>query len=258
MPIERKVFLLNDSYKYLSMAYDELMLDVDYDKWADYVDYLIKDQEKNALNIYEAGCGTGAISVRLAKKGYKMLCSDISEEMLEKAAQNARNTGVNINFILQDMRKASCSGYRDAVIACCDAVNYLVSNNDLNEFLKSAYNMLCEDGIILFDISSRYKLENIIGDNIFYEDNENTTYFWQNTFDNKTQCVTMDLTLFMSDGDVYKRFDEQHIQRAYTVLEITDMLSRTGFYDIKSYSFLTKHNTTSTDERIQFFALKKG
>ena len=246
------------SYSYLSNVYDDLMYDVDYDEWSDYIDSLLKNHKNTSQEIYEAGCGTGQISVRLAKKGHSMLSTDISEEMLEKASENARKHGVNIRIALQDMRNANCTGNRDAVIACCDAVNYLLTDKDLIDFFKSAHTILKEDGLLLFDISSEYKLEHILGNELFYEDGEETTYFLQSSFNNNTKCVKMELTLFVLNGDVYERYDEEHIQKAHSIKNITEILEKTGFDKIKAYRFLTQENAGSKDERIQFTALKKG
>ncbi len=247
-----------NSYKYLSDVYDELMLDVDYDQWAQYINKLLVKHRGNRLNIFEAGCGTGSISLKMFSYGHRIISTDISAEMLEIASENARKTGADINFIQQDMRRLSCTGKKDAVLACCDAVNYLTDDSDALDFFSSAFDILLPGGILLFDISSFYKLKYTIGNELFFEDGDETTYFWQNSFDESRNCVKMELTLFISDGDVYRRFDETHIQRAYTVDELNCLLRKAGFSDISAYTFLTENPAEKTDDRIQFAAIKKG
>ena len=67
--------------------YDPLMKDVDYDSWAE---YLLRFLGAEKLRVTDCACGTGAVSIPLAKRGYKVTGLDASEEMLRIAAENAR------------------------------------------------------------------------------------------------------------------------------------------------------------------------
>lgn len=246
-------------YQYMADIYDELMYDVNYDEWADYIGRLLEKHSGSGSSIFEAGCGTGSISVRLAGQGYKITASDVSPEMLNIACENARKSGANIKFILQDMRELTSTVKKDAVIACCDVVNYLTEDGDLERFFKAAYDILTPGGTLLFDISSYDKIKNTLGNELFFEDGDNVTYLWQNSFDDEFDCVKMDIIMFVRSADgKYARFDETHTQRAYKIEEICSALRKTGFKDISAYSFLTEDEAGDTDERIQFAASGKG
>ncbi len=248
---------MSESYEYLSQVYDALMYDADYDSWADYIGGLLEKYKGGGIRVIDAACGTGNISLRLKRMGFDIYASDISGEMLGVASEKARKAGLKLTFCLQDMRSLSFPP-ADAVTACCDAVNYLVGEDDARSFFRSAYNALKPGGLLLFDVSSMHKLRDILGDELFYEDGDDITYLWQNSFDESTKRVTMDVTLFIRDGGVYKRYDETHLQRAYTAQEITSLLSECGFNNIRAYSFLSEAPCTDDDERIQFAAIKGG
>jgi len=49
--------------------------------------------------ILDAGCGTGHQAAALARKGYRVVGADISEEMLEVARRNARAVGADVQFV---------------------------------------------------------------------------------------------------------------------------------------------------------------
>ncbi len=240
------------AYTHLSAIYDLFMSDVNTEDWVSYIDKIIKNCGQNTGRIVEVACGTGRISIPLKKAGYNMACCDSSSQMLNIAQENARKSGLNIPFIKQDMRKLEM-GICSAVLSCCDGINYLTSETDALAFFKSAFSSLRAGGILLFDISSEYKYKNIIGNNIFYEDTDDVTYFWQNSFN--SPLLNMDITVFTRSGEFYSRTDEAHTQRCWTCSQLTLLLQDAGFTDIRFYEFGTFLPPQSCD-RIQFVATK--
>ena len=247
---------MNNSYKSLASVYDSLMYDIDYDAWADYLAGLLKKHARENARVLEAACGTGNLSLRLSKRGFDIAATDLSEEMLSVAADKARKAGSSIPFARQDMRELS-SAPKHAVIACCDGVNYLTDDDALRDFFRAAYNCLKKSGVLLFDISSHHKLSNILGNDFFYEDGPFTTYFWKNKFDPEKETVQMQLTFFLREGEIYRRSDETHLQKAHRAEHLLALLKECGFAEAHAYSFLTEDPCTETDERIQFVAIKK-
>ena len=240
------------SYNILSKFYDRLMTDVNYDAWCDFI------IEKTNLNknsiIVDAACGTGAIALRLAKHGARVIGVDNSDEMLAVASQNARNSGVNVSFSSMDISNMNFHKPVDAICCVCDGVNY-ISEKSVHSFIKSAYNALTEKGTLIFDISSEYKLRTILGDNLFFEDYDDVTYMWQNTVKNKT--VDMDLCFFVKQlNGSYIRYDEQHTQYIHKYDDIYKELSLCGFSKINAYDCYSTNSLSSNTERITFVATK--
>jgi hypothetical protein len=128
----------------------------------------------------------------------------------------------------------------------------------VSAFFSSAYAALKPGGILLFDVSSAYKLERILDGRTFGEDCDACTYLWQNTFDPLTRLLEMNLAFFTPDDDGrYIRFDETHIQRAHTIKELTDALKKTGFSDIMAFDAFTGQPPADNAERIQMIARKE-
>lgn len=155
--------------------YDPLMKDVDYDSWAE---YLLRFMGAEKLRVTDCACGTGEITLRLARAGHIMTGVDISGDMLRIASEKARRAALKIPFVEQDMRKLALHRPQDAIICACDGVNYLDSLNAAEEFFEAANAALKVGGLLLFDISSQYKLENILGCNTFAEDEQGGAYIW--------------------------------------------------------------------------------
>lgn len=244
-----------ESYTALADFYDALMGDIDYDSWASYLHVLFKKAGREVRRVGEAACGTGNLTLRLKALGYDIIGTDQSEQMLAVAARKAREAGVSVLLSRQDMRELQLPKV-DAVIAACDGVNYL-SGNALPSFFAAAANCLKPGGALLFDMSSRYKLEQKIGDNLFFEDGETLTYFWRNALDAKKACVDMELTFFRqaSDGR-YEREDEAQRQYWHEQGAVLRQLEAAGFC-AEAYEFGTQQPPGSRCERIQFFAIKR-
>ena len=249
---------MTQAYDEFAAYYDRLMADVDYDAWAGYLAGLLREggvlPEQTVL---DCACGTGEITIRLHKAGYRMTGADISERMLELAQQKARKAGAKIAFVRQAMQELCVHKPVSAITCACDGVNYLLTLNDVSQFFSGANRALKEGGLLLFDISSAYKLEKILGGQTFGEDEQDCTYLWQNCFDEQSSLLEMRLAFFTPDGKgAYNRFDERHVQRAHTQQELTALLEQTGFSVEGVYDAFTRNPALEQSERIQFVARK--
>lgn len=242
-------------YGRFAQYYDAMMHDVDREAWADYLDGFLK--EADAHDVMDCACGTGAMTVALHKLGYHVIGNDASPDMLMKARENAFKEGCkSIIYICEDMRRLAIHKPIDALISVCDGVNYLTALEDVDAFFKHAYDCLKPNGILLFDISSNYKIRTILGNNTFTEETDDYAYIWKNAYDPLTKLCEMDLTCFVKEGEHYDRFSETHIQRAHSVAELTNLLEAAGFVDIVALHAFTREAAHGNSERIQFVARK--
>lgn len=241
-------------YGDFAFVYDALMRDVDHDGWADYAAGFIP----GGASVLECACGTGEMSLRLARRGFSVTACDVSESMLMVAAEKQREQGMfkaELKFFRTDMRSLPSGKKYGCVAAFCDGVNYLTSREDVKRFFSSAHSVLKEGGVLIFDISSRFKLENVLGNNTFADDGRELAYMWQNAYDPESKLIEMKLSFFINRNGLYERIDETHIQRAHSVREITSWLRETGF-EPEAFGFMTHEPPKETDERIQFIARK--
>jgi len=92
--------------------------------------------------ILDAACGIGTQTLGLAELGYHLTASDISSAAIERAGEEVRLRGLDINFRIADMRQLWSSHQRqfDLVIACDNAIPHLLSDADilcaLEQFLR--------------------------------------------------------------------------------------------------------------------------
>ena len=211
-----------NSYTKFAHLYDALMnSDVDYEKWADYIENLFDKYGKNPNLVCDLACGTGNITLPLAKRGYDMIGVDRSFDMLSIAREKAQDMGLETMFLEQDLKKLDLYGSCDAFLCMIDGFNYILNPQSLYKIAKRIKTCFLEpDGIFIFDLSSAYKLGNYIGNTTFVHDGDDVFYVWENKYYENTKMCEMYLNFFVKSGKAYKRFGERHLQHAYTEEEI--------------------------------------
>ncbi|QCX32947.1 class I SAM-dependent methyltransferase [Caloramator sp. E03] len=242
-----------EQYTALSKIYDD-MIDIDYDKWMRFVENYFSWSLKNK-NILELACGTGNMTLRLKEKGCNITAFDISEDMLSIAEEKARINRQKINFLKQDIRSFNIDKKFDYIFCFCDGYNYVIEDDDIIKSFNNVYKHLMPNGYFLFDISTSYKLKNIIANNTFTLNEEKLCYIWDNYLDG--DILEMYITFFIKEGALYKRFDERHIQKAYEVDKIMHYLSIIGFKDIKIFDDYTLSDIKNDSLRAVIIAKKE-
>ncbi len=243
------------SYSSFAYIYDSLTTDVEYEKRADYLEELFKKHFKGKPElICELGCGTGTMCNILSDRGYDMIGIDMSESMLDVAMQ--KSVGKNILYLNQDMREFELYGTVDVIICLLDSFNYITDTKDLEHIFALCKNYLNEGGLLIFDINTKYKFENVLSENTYTYDTDEIFYVWENSYDNETKLCEFFLTFFVEDDGKYERIDEYHVERCYEDNEILNALEKAGLVDVKKYGDMSLEMPKNDEERV-FYLVKK-
>lgn len=237
-------FALADWFEYLNS-------DCDYEKWSQYLHSQLKELGILQGVGLDIGCGSGYFTRAFSKLGYKMTGFDISENMLSKAQTLSQKEGVNPNYILCDILKLKTFERADFALCINDCLNYIPTQK-LTAAFKKVYASLKKGGAFLFDISSEFKLREIIGNNTFCEDREEVAYIWFNKlFQDR---VEMEFTLFAKRPDgAFDRGDEKHTQYIHSEENVKSALEQAGF-TLKKICGAFGDNSDKT--RVNFVAVK--
>lgn len=245
-------------YRDFAYSYDRLMWDVDYEQWADYIVRIFGKFGASPELIADLGCGTGSFCTAMAGHGYEMIGIDMSADMLSCARQKALDSGADILYLNQDMTSFELYGTVDVITCLMDSVNYVTYKKDLQRLFKLVRNYLNPGGLFIFDINSTYKFERILSNNAFFETGSDVSYIWQNNYEKSKRLCRFDLTFFVREGELYRRFDEIHYERCYEAGELTDMLASAGLSVCASYDALKFRKPSPKSERIFFICKKEG
>lgn len=251
-----------EAYTDFAQVYDELMDETPYEKWSQNITNVLAEYNICDGLVLELGCGTGSITELLASKGYDMIGVDASEEMLNIANDKRIESGHDILYLNQDMRTFELYGTVRAVVSVCDSLNYLLEDEDIIECFKLVNNYLDPKGIFFFDFNTRYKYENVIGNTVIAENREDCSFIWENYYDPEEMINEYDLTIFVKedseDEDIFRRFQEVHYQRGYTLDEMKEFIEKAGLVFIKAYDADTLGDVTAESERVYCVAQELG
>ena len=244
-----------EAYTGFAEVYDTFMDNIPYGEWCRYLTGLLKKYGVEDGLVLDLGCGTGSVTELLSEKGYDMIGVDNSEDMLQIAMDKRAASGRDILYLLQDMRDFELYGTVAAVVSICDCMNYILEYDDLVEVFSLVNNYLDPEGIFIFDLNTIYKYENVLGESTIAEDREESSFIWENYFDEESAVNEYDLTLYIrEDGATYRRFEEVHYQRAYDLKTIGRLLADAGMELTAAYDAFTKEPVRDDSERIYVVA----
>lgn len=213
------------AYSALSGFYDRLMTDYNYSEMLGFILSEIGVKGKCGLSLAD---GTGKASIALSKAGAKMTASDFSPDMLREAMENAKAAGQSIIYTLGDLNAFTPFKAYDFIVAVCDGLNYLLPENR-GEFFLAAYRSLVPGGKFIFDISSGYKLAEVLNNNTFFLDEDDLAYIFSNRFDKKAGKIDMSVTLFAREGDLFRRYEDDSAQYIHGKDELISAADKAGF-----------------------------
>lgn len=212
-------------------------------------------QERNS--ILDLGCGTGTLTELLAEAGYDMIGIDNAPEMLQIAMDKREESGLDILYLLQDMREFELYGTVGAVISVCDSVNYLLEEDDLLQTFSLVNNYLYPGGIFIFDFNTVYKYAEVIGDTTIAENRDDCSFIWENYYHEEEEINEYDLTIFVKqEDDLFAKFHETHYQRGYTTEQMAALVEEAGMELLEMIDADTHLEVTDESERVYIVARK--
>jgi len=134
-----------------AFVYDFLYQDKDYEKECDFIEDVFAKYLGKVKTVLDLGCGTGGHALILAKRGYRIVGVDRSEEMLNIARSKSKDANLSINFIKGDITDINLKEKFDAVISMFAVMSYQTTNSAISGVCRVANNHLIPGGIFLFD-----------------------------------------------------------------------------------------------------------
>ena len=251
-----------EAYTSFAAVYDTFMDNIPYEEWKSYLKELLKEYGVQDGLVLDLGCGTGTMTELLAADGYDMIGVDNSEEMLEIAREKQIKSGHEILYLLQDMREFELYGTVKAVVSICDSMNYITEEEDLLEVFRLVNNYLDPRGIFIFDMNTKYKYEEILGENTIAENREDASFIWDNYYDEEEQINEYELALFIpeehKDEVLYRKYEEVHYQRAYDLEVVKGLLEQAGMEFVTVYDAFTRKAPGADSQRVYIIAREKG
>ena len=248
-----------DAYSSFAEVYDTFMDNVPYEEWAEYLAAILREYGIEDGLVLDLGCGTGSMTEKLAAKGYDMIGVDNSGEMLEIAMEKKEKSGWDILYLMQDMREFELYGTVRGVISACDSVNYITDEKELEQVFRLVNNYLDPKGIFIFDFNTEYKYREVLGNQTIAEDRDDCSFIWENYYYEDQQMNEYELTLFIKEEkELYRKYQELHLQRAYTLDVMKELIAWAGLEYVTAYDAYTMDPPHEKSERICVVAREQG
>jgi SAM-dependent methyltransferase len=142
---------MDSNYKVGDLIYDANIYDGMNANLADlqfYKRWLPKNKDARIL---ELCCGTGRLTLPIAKDRYNITGVDYTSSMLEQAKIKASEEGLVVEFIEADIRTLDLPNKYDLVFIPFNSIHHLYTNEDLFKAFNVVKNHLKEGGLFLFD-----------------------------------------------------------------------------------------------------------
>lgn len=226
----------------------------DYGAYADYTERVLKTYGSGSESlILDLACGTGRLTEALAERGYDMIGADISEEMLSVAASSAREKGLDILYLNQDMRSFELYGTVSAAVCTLDGISYLTDKRDAEKCFKLISNYLDPGALFLFDINSVYRFKEVLSKRDFFLSEDGVYLGWRSELDEKRGICELLLTFFIENASGgYTKKEETQSERVWELDELSDTLKKCGLTVIDVFGGLDMHKANDTDEKWYF------
>lgn len=245
-----------NGYSCFAQYYDFLTDNVSYEEIAERYDELVTRFGGRKDILLDLGCGTGSLCESLAKKGYDVIGVDNSSDMLNMAFDKKYDSGLPIQYLLQDMRELDMFGTIDVTVSSLDCLNHLDSLEDIKRVFERVSLFAYPDGLFIFDMNTPYKHRCVLGDNVFVYDKKEVYCVWQNSYEEKDNRVAIALDFFEENDGAYYRESECFDEIAFDKGVIERLLCESGFELLAEYDGFSDDEVNDTTERIVYVARK--
>lgn len=238
------------AYSKIAPHYDLLMSDMPYETWVDYVEELFRAYDCTPRRVLDLATGTGTVALELARRGYAVTGVDKSAAMLKVARRKARQQGLRVRWVQQDLVHLQLPPASfDASVCLYDSLNYILSARNLQRAFKRIAAALKPGALFIFDLNTVSALER----ELFTQAGcmrGGLRYHWTSRYNRKTRIARVQMDFECGD----ERFQEVHLQRAYTTAEICEMLSRAGMPVLDRFAGCTRLPPGRHTDRIYYVA----
>ena len=139
------------AYAVLAPAYDLLTADYAYGPWLGAIERVALEHGLHGRRLLDVACGTGKSFMPLLARGYEVTACDISPEMVALAREKA---GSHADVHVADMRDLPVFGEFDLITCIDDAINHLLTPDEVREALACMRENLAPGGLLVFDVNT--------------------------------------------------------------------------------------------------------
>ncbi len=230
-----------NAYDALARDYDALTADIPYEQLADWYSAALTRKGGAVSTLLDLGCGTGTLTLLMAQRGFELIGTDASAEMLSEFQQKLYDLPartVRPMLLCQRSEELDLYGTVDGAYCSLDGMNYL-SGEALPEVFRRLHLFIAPGGMLAFDFFSAERMQRLDGE-CFVDERDGLLCLWRASFENGTLHYGLDLFTETEDG-LWEREQEEHEEYYHSPERLTELLTAAGFGDIRIYDDGPQH-----------------
>ena len=217
------------AYEAIAPVYDDFTAHHDYELW---LGNLLPELERHGLrrgHLLDVGCGTGKSFIPMLERGWEVTACDISASMVELARAKV---GEAAALSVADMRDLPAFGEFELVWALDDAVNYLLSAEELEQALSGMRANLAPGGLLMFDVNTLQSYRTFFAETQVVEAHgRRLTWRGRGSAETPPGSISeasFEVEILAEDGGHEEIGTEMHRQRHFPEEEVLALMERAG------------------------------
>jgi SAM-dependent methyltransferase len=244
-----------DTYDAMARFYDRFTAHHRAEEWAATLEGMARKAGLSGRRMLDVACGTGKSFLPYLERGYDVTACDVSPAMAEIATAKADGRA---RVLVADMRRLPRLGEFDLVACIDDAVNYLLTYDELAATLTGLRRQLAPGGVVVFDTNTLLAYREFYARATVVPD-EAQVLVWEGRESPEFAAggvAHATLTaLCRGEDDWWTRTEIEHVQRHYPEREVRAALEAAGLECAAVYGM---HLDGSTDEGFDEMANSKA
>ena len=174
--------------------------------------------------VLDVGCGLGQHALEFARRGCLVVALDLALPMITRAAEDAQQEGLRINFLHKDIRDIGFEGTFDAVV-CVGTTFGFFDDEQNREVLGRLANALKPGGRLLLEVVNR---DHVLGSqpNLQWFEGDGCVVMEESDFNYYSSRLTVKRTMMREDG---RQTESEYSIRLYALHELGQMMQSVGF-----------------------------
>jgi len=116
--------------------------------------FYVEEARRGGGRVLDLGCGTGRLTILIARAGIEIIGADLSPTMLDTARVKASAAGVNVHFVQADMRNFDLATQFRVILIAGNSLLHLLTREELMQCLRTVRRHLAPSGQVAFDVSN--------------------------------------------------------------------------------------------------------
>jgi len=116
--------------------------------------FYLEEAQRGGGRVLDLGCGTGRLTILIARAGIEIIGADLSPTMLDTARAKAAARGVKVRFVQADMRSFDLGVQFRVILIAGNSLLHLLTSEELIQCLRTVRRHLGPGGRLVFDVSN--------------------------------------------------------------------------------------------------------